>query len=51
MISLTPLFAHLLSAANVTKAHLLLGYESKVPIDEGIRRTVEWWNATYLRDG
>lgn len=36
------------TCANVTKAHLLLGYQAKVPIEEGIRRTVEWYNETYL---
>lgn len=35
------------TCANVTKAHLLLGYESKVSIDEGIRKTVEWYNKSF----
>lgn len=36
------------TCANVTKAHLLLGYQPRVPFDEGIRHTVEWYNATYI---
>jgi len=36
------------TCANVTKAHLLLGYESKVTIEEGIRQTVEWYNTTLV---
>lgn len=29
--------------ADISKARKLLGWEPKVPLDEGIRRTVEWW--------
>ena len=36
------------TCANVTKPHLMLGYEAKVPFEEGIRRTVEWYNNTYM---
>jgi UDP-glucuronate 4-epimerase len=36
------------TCADVTKAYRLLGYKSKVPFDEGIRRTVEWYNNAYL---
>jgi UDP-glucuronate 4-epimerase len=36
------------TCANVTKAHSLLGYQAKVPFEEGIRRTVEWYNETYM---
>jgi UDP-glucuronate 4-epimerase len=36
------------TCANVTKAHVLLGYESKVPIEQGLRWTVEWYNETFL---
>ena len=32
------------TCASVEKARVLLGYESKVSFDEGIRRTVEWYN-------
>ena len=35
------------TCADVTKAYRLLGYKSKVPFDEGIRRTVEWYNNAY----
>lgn len=34
--------------ADVTKPHTMLGYQAKVPFDEGIRRTVEWYNETYM---
>jgi UDP-glucuronate 4-epimerase len=36
------------TCADVTKAYRLLGYKSKIPFDEGIRRTVEWYNNAYL---
>ena len=32
------------TCASVEKARTLLGYEATVPFDEGIRRTVEWYN-------
>ena len=31
------------TCADVRKATCLLGYEAKVPFEEGIRRTVEWY--------
>mmetsp|Transcript_21548 Transcript_21548/g.44943 ORF Transcript_21548/g.44943 Transcript_21548/m.44943 type:complete len:415 (+) Transcript_21548:133-1377(+) len=33
------------TCASTEKAAALLGYEAKVPFDEGIRRTVLWYNA------
>jgi len=35
------------TCADVGKAHALLGYRSKVPFDEGIRRTVSWYKTAY----
>jgi len=35
------------TCANVSKARKLLGYKAKVPFEEGIRRTVEWYNSKY----
>jgi len=35
------------TCANVNKADVLLGYNAKVPFEEGIRRTVEWYNDAY----
>merc|ERR1712151_57118 len=35
------------TCADVSKAYKMLGYKSKVPFDEGIRRTVEWYNTTH----
>jgi hypothetical protein len=32
------------TCASVEKARTLLGYEATVSFDEGIRRTVEWYN-------
>jgi nucleoside-diphosphate-sugar epimerase len=32
-----------LRALDCTKAHTELGWSIKVPLEEGIRRTVEWW--------
>eukprot|EP00584_Thalassiosira_punctigera_P006814 CAMPEP_0172541050 /NCGR_PEP_ID=MMETSP1067-20121228/11929_1 /TAXON_ID=265564 ORGANISM="Thalassiosira punctigera, Strain Tpunct2005C2" /NCGR_SAMPLE_ID=MMETSP1067 /ASSEMBLY_ACC=CAM_ASM_000444 /LENGTH=401 /DNA_ID=CAMNT_0013327019 /DNA_START=356 /DNA_END=1558 /DNA_ORIENTATION=+ len=32
------------TCASVEKAKILLGYEAKVPFDEGIRRTVDWYS-------
>lgn len=37
--------------ADISKASWLLGYTSKVPIDDGIRRTVTWYKDTYGNDG
>ena len=39
------------TCADVSKAERLLGYRSKVPIEEGIRRTVAWYQETYGKDG
>mmetsp|Transcript_51188 Transcript_51188/g.76476 ORF Transcript_51188/g.76476 Transcript_51188/m.76476 type:complete len:402 (-) Transcript_51188:566-1771(-) len=35
------------TCADVTKAHNLLGYKSKVPFEEGIRRTAKWYKDAY----
>ena len=35
------------TCADVSKAQQLLGYKSKVPFEEGIRRTVKWYNEAY----
>mmetsp|Transcript_2655 Transcript_2655/g.7300 ORF Transcript_2655/g.7300 Transcript_2655/m.7300 type:complete len:154 (-) Transcript_2655:158-619(-) len=35
------------TCADVAKAHKMLGYKSTVPFDEGIRRTVAWYNEAY----
>lgn len=35
------------TCADVSKAYKLLGYRAKVPFDEGIRRTVEWYNSAH----
>lgn len=37
--------------ADISKASRLLGYTSKVPIDDGIRKTVTWYKDTYGEDG
>ncbi|KAL7548864.1 hypothetical protein ACHAWF_012126 [Thalassiosira exigua] len=37
--------------ADVSKANRLLGYSSKVTIDEGIRRTVAWYKEAFGEDG
>jgi UDP-glucuronate 4-epimerase len=37
--------------ADISKANRLLGYTSKVPIDDGIRRTVDWYKVTFGEDG
>jgi UDP-glucuronate 4-epimerase len=37
------------TCADVNKATRLLGYKSKVPFEEGIRRTVEWYNKAYMK--
>jgi UDP-glucuronate 4-epimerase len=39
------------TSADISKAQCLLGYNPKVTIDEGLRKTVEWYNATYLEKG
>ena len=35
------------TCADVSKAEHLLGYKSKIPFEEGIRRTAQWYKATY----
>jgi UDP-glucuronate 4-epimerase len=35
------------TCADVTKAQRYLGYKSKIPFEEGIRRTAEWYKQTY----
>lgn len=35
------------TCADVEKASRMLGYRSKIPFDEGIRRTVEWYQDAY----
>jgi UDP-glucuronate 4-epimerase len=35
------------TCADVSKAERLLGYKSKVPFEEGIRRTAEWYKSAY----
>merc|ERR1712087_239552 len=35
------------TCADVRKAQRLLGYKAKVPFEEGIRRTVKWYNDAY----
>lgn len=35
------------TCADVSKAERLLGYKSKVPFEEGIRRTAEWYKEAY----
>lgn len=35
------------TCADVSKAHKLLGYKSKIPFEEGIRRTVAWYKDAY----
>ncbi len=34
--------------ANITKAKRLLGYAPSVTMDEGVRRTVQWYKETYV---
>jgi len=33
--------------ASTVKARILLGYRSKITVDEGIKKTVAWYNQTY----
>jgi hypothetical protein len=37
------------TCADVTKAYNLLGYKAAVPFEEGIRRTVKWYDEAYLK--
>mmetsp|Transcript_22068 Transcript_22068/g.36527 ORF Transcript_22068/g.36527 Transcript_22068/m.36527 type:complete len:496 (+) Transcript_22068:107-1594(+) len=39
------------TSADVSKAYCYLGYVPTVTLDEGLRKTVEWYNATYLTRG
>jgi UDP-glucuronate 4-epimerase len=34
--------------ANITKANMLLGYVPSVTMEEGVRRTVQWYKETYV---
>ncbi|HVF26904.1 MAG TPA: NAD-dependent epimerase/dehydratase family protein, partial [Pyrinomonadaceae bacterium] len=34
------------SLADITQARDLLGYESKVDLEEGLRRTLDWWKGS-----
>ena len=38
------------TCADVTKASRMLGYKAKVPFDEGIRRTAEWYKDAYSKN-
>lgn len=38
------------TCADVSKAYDLLGYTAKVSFDEGIRRTVQWYNNDYQKN-
>mmetsp|Transcript_24296 Transcript_24296/g.39494 ORF Transcript_24296/g.39494 Transcript_24296/m.39494 type:complete len:430 (-) Transcript_24296:162-1451(-) len=38
------------TCADVSKAYDLLGYRATVPFDEGIRRTVRWYETEYVKD-
>jgi len=38
------------TCADVSKAYDLLGYRATVPFDEGIRRTVMWYESEYVKD-
>lgn len=37
------------TCADVSKAYELLGYKATVPFEEGIRRTVKWYNEAYSK--
>jgi len=37
--------------ADVSKAKRLLGYESRVTMEDGIQRTVSWFKETFGDDG
>merc|ERR1711935_590975 len=39
------------TCADVNKANKLLGYESKISFEEGIRRTVAWYNQAHGNEG
>jgi len=38
------------TCADVNKAYEYLGYKSKIPFEEGIRRTAEWYKTTYEKN-
>lgn len=38
------------TCADVSKARRLLGYKSKIPFEEGILRTVAWYNTAYNKN-
>jgi len=38
------------TCADVNKAYEYLGYKSKIPFEEGIRRTAEWYKNTYEKN-
>jgi len=37
------------TCADVRKAQKMLGYKAKIPFEEGIRRTVEWYEGAYAK--
>jgi UDP-glucuronate 4-epimerase len=39
------------TCADVNKAYEYLGYKSKIPFEEGIRRTAAWYKITYEKNG
>jgi UDP-glucuronate 4-epimerase len=39
------------TSADVSKAYCYLGYVPTVTLDEGLKKTVEWYNSTYLKQG
>jgi UDP-glucuronate 4-epimerase len=39
------------TCADVNKAYEYLGYKSKIPFEEGIRRTAEWYKTAYEKNG
>ena len=39
------------SLADITMARELLGYESKVDLREGLRRTIDWWTSSRFNRG
>ncbi len=38
------------TCADVSKAYKLLGYKAKVPFEEGIRKTAEWYKNSYAKE-
>jgi dTDP-D-glucose 4,6-dehydratase len=39
------------TSAKVSKAYCYLGYKPTVTLDEGLKKTVEWYNSTFLKEG